>query len=100
MPPKEILQNLLALGGQPELEDLDRPARVAARLQWSLNRTAALRRAHRAMNKRCAEAVDRLDEQAFERLFQAEQAKVDAIMAEIEAAANADKWPRELYWSL
>src|SRR5688572_13442553 len=100
MPPKETLQDLLALADQPELEDFDRPARVAARLQWSLERAADWRRAHRAMDKRCDEAVDRLDEDAFEQLIEAEQAKVDAILAEIEAATKADRWPRELYWSL
>jgi hypothetical protein len=44
------------------------------------------------------EAVDRLSEEAFERLFQAEEAKVDAIRAQIDAVIERDLWPPELYW--
>jgi hypothetical protein len=34
----------------------------------------------------------------FERLCDAEFARVDAMMAEIRAAIDEDKWPRELYF--
>ena len=49
------------------------------------------------MDDRLGEAVDKLDEEAFERLCEAEFAKVDAIMAQLRAAIDEDKWPRELY---
>ena len=93
------IRNLLTLANQPQPEDPGRPARIAARIQWSLERTAAWRKAQHAMDERCTMAVERLSEDAFDRLFEAEQAKVDAIRAEIETAAKADKWPKELYFS-
>jgi cobalamin biosynthesis protein CobT len=74
--------------------------RVAARVAWTREMVARLRAAQRAMDDRCCEAVERLSEQDFERLCDAEQAKVDAIAALLKAAADRDEWPRELYWSL
>jgi hypothetical protein len=50
------------------------------------------------MDERCGEAVGRLSEEDFERLCDAEQAKVDAARAPLQAAADRDEWPRELYW--
>ena len=92
------IRNLLALADRPEPAHPGAPARKAARAQWALEQAAALDRAQRAMTERCCEAVDRLDEQAFEQLCEAEQAKVDAIKAQLDAAAYEDKWPRELYF--
>ena len=75
-----------------------RPAECkAARAAWVRKTAAALRKAQRQMDDRCTEAVDRLSEEAFERLFEAEQAKVEAIRAQLETAAERDLWPRELY---
>jgi hypothetical protein len=56
------------------------------------------REAQRQIDERCSAAVEHLDSEAFHRLFEAEQAKVDAIRAEIDAVLKHDKWPRELYW--
>ena len=100
MPPNDTIRDLLALANQPELEDPGLPARRAARVEWSLGRLAALNRAQRAMDDRCAAAVDRLDDDEFDQLLETEGAKVDAIMTELQAAANEDKWPRELYYGL
>jgi hypothetical protein len=50
------------------------------------------------MDQRCEAAVDRLSEEAFERLFDEEQAKVKAFLLPLRAAAERDVWPRELYW--
>ena len=95
---RATLHALLASADQPEPEDEGRPARVAARLQWVMERTAALSAAQRTMDQRCTAAVNQLDEAAFERLLEEEQAKVDAIRAELEAVAEEDRWPKRLHW--
>jgi hypothetical protein len=69
-----------------------------ARCAWARETTAALREAQRAMDRRCDEAVGRLSEEAFHRLFEAEQAKVNAIRATLDAVIERDLWPRELYF--
>jgi hypothetical protein len=70
----------------------------AARMAWARETAAALRKAQREMDDRCEEAVDRLSEEAFERLCDEEQAKVDALLLPLRAAADHDKWPRELHF--
>ena len=72
----------------------------AARVAWVSQAVAKLRAAHHAMDERCTAAVERLDAEAFERLVEAEQAKIDAIRAPIDAVIERDLRPRELYWSL
>jgi hypothetical protein len=72
--------------------------RKSARQAWAIRTTAAWREAQRQMDDRCTEAVDRLSEEAFERLFEAEEAKVDAIRAQIDSVIDRDLWPKELYW--
>ena len=86
--------------GRKGLEPLDPREwqRVAARTAWVENAMAALRRAQRQMDDRCDAAVGRLSEEEFERLCDAEQAKVDAFLAPLRAAADHDRWPKELYW--
>jgi hypothetical protein len=42
--------------------------------------------------------VDRVSSQEFERLYDEEQAKVDATRLPLKDAAERDLWPRELYW--
>ena len=80
------------------LADAARPAEcAAARAAWARRTSAAWLEAHRTMDDRLGAAVDKLDEEAFERLCEAEFAKVDAIMAQLRAAIDEDKWPRELY---
>lgn len=72
--------------------------RKAARMAWVRATAAKWREALLAMDRRLDEAVDRLSEEDFERLCDEEEAKVDAIRAQLEAAAERDMWPRELYW--
>jgi hypothetical protein len=74
--------------------------RMEARTAWVKETAAAWREAQRAMDDRCTEAAGWMDEAALHRLCEAEQAKVDAIRAPLQAAADDDKWPRGLYWSL
>ena len=71
--------------------------RRAARCAWVRETAAAWREAMRAMDERCEEAFERLDEAAFEIFCAGEQAKVDAIRAQLVAVAEEDRWPRELY---
>jgi hypothetical protein len=91
---------ILLMSGAKGAEPLD-PAqwkRTAARVAWVRETTATLREAQREMDDRCTKAVDRLDPQAFDRLFEAEQAKVDAILTQLRAVIDEDRWPRELYF--
>ena len=72
--------------------------RVKARTAWVRETVAKLRKAQREMGERCDAAVHRLDEEAFERLCDAEAAKVTAIRAQLDAVIERDEWPRGLYW--
>lgn len=72
--------------------------RKAARIGWVKETVKALRAAQRQMDERCMEAAERLSEEEFERLCDQEQAKVDAIRAELDAVIEHDRWPRELYF--
>src|SRR5690242_3179061 len=73
---EDSIRQLLALG------ELD--PRKAARVAWVKETVDKWREAMRQMDERCIEAVDHLSEEAFERLFEAEQAKVDAIRAPLD----------------
>jgi hypothetical protein len=91
-------------GGRDKIEALlaeaARPAgRREARAAWARKTAAAWRGAQRAMDDRCGEAVGRMSEEAFERLCDAEQAKVEAIHAQLRAVIDKDMWPWELYFS-
>ena len=79
-------------------EDAAEWRRKAARCAWVKETMSALRQAQRQMDERCTAAVDRLTEEEFERLFDEEQAKVDAIRAPIDAVIERDEWPRHLYF--
>ena len=70
-----------------------------ARGQWVRETAAKWREAQRQMDERCTEAVDRLSEEEFERLFDAEEAKVDVFRAALKLAAERDLWPKHLYFS-
>ena len=62
------------------LADCGREAeRKAARIAWAKATAAAWHEAMLQMDERCTEAVERLSEKEFDRLFEAEQVKVDAI---------------------
>ncbi|MEA3059983.1 MAG: hypothetical protein QOE50_1395 [Sphingomonadales bacterium] len=91
MSAKRTIRDLLATAAQPA-------ERREARMAWVKEMLAKWREAQREMDDRCTQAVERLSEEAFERLFEAEQAKVDAIMKAVKDAAERDLWPRALYF--
>lgn len=94
---KRTIRALLA-GTAQCTEDEGEMERMLARAAWAKQAAATWREAQRAMDERCTEAVDRLDEEEFERLFQAEQAKVDAVRAPMQAVIDHDRWPRHLHF--
>jgi hypothetical protein len=88
---KKAVQALLAGAGQV--------AECKAKRQaWVRETAAALRAAQRAMDDRCMAAVERLSEEAFDRLVDEEQAKVCAILDQLNAVRDQDKWPPHLYF--
>ena len=72
--------------------------RIAARLAWTRATLARWRAAQEQMDERCSAACERLDAAAFTRLCDAEQAKVDAIRAQLDAVIARDEWPKEMYF--
>jgi TorA maturation chaperone TorD len=81
------------------LADCGRQAeRREARAAWARKTAAAWHEMMQQMDDRCTKAVERLSEEEFDRLFEAEQAKVDAIYAQLRAVIDKDRWPKELYW--
>ena len=81
------------------LAGASKPAEAkAARAAWVRSTCAAWRAAMRAMDDKCDAAAARLSEAEFERLIEAEQAKVDAIRGEIDAVVERDVWPQEMYF--
>jgi hypothetical protein len=81
------------------LDECGREAeRREARAQWAMKTAAAWHEAMQQMAERCSEAVDRLSEEEFDRLIDAEQAKVDAIYEQLRAVIDKDQWPKELYF--
>jgi hypothetical protein len=91
MSAENIISSLLAEAARPA-------ARKEARATWVRETAAKWREAQRQMDQRCDAAVGRLSEEAFERLCDEEEAKVDAFRAPLKAAAERDMWPKELYW--
>ncbi|HKP35054.1 MAG TPA: hypothetical protein VJT70_09795 [Sphingomicrobium sp.] len=87
----DIIRRLLAAAAEPA-------QRNAARLAWAREMLDQWSAAQRAMDDRCSAAVGHLSEEEFERLCDAEQAKVDATRAQIDAVIERDIWPRELYF--
>jgi hypothetical protein len=87
----ENLRNLLASASETA-------GRREARAAWVRKTCRAWLRAQRAMDKRLRAIVDRVSEEEFNRLFDEEQAKVDAIHQPIKDVAERDMWPRHLYW--
>ena len=92
---KATIQMLL-VGGQPIGPAQWR--RQRARSAWLLEMEEKWTRALRTMDDRLTAIVDRVSEEEFERLCDEEQAKVDAIRAQLEDVAYNQKWPRHLYW--
>jgi hypothetical protein len=75
------------------------PDRRAARAAWARQAGAAWLKAHHEMDEFLTAAVERMGKAEFERLCDAEFAKVDAMMAELRAAIDEDKWPKSLYFA-
>ena len=50
------------------------------------------------MDDRLTAIVNRVSEEEFDRLCDEEQAKVDAIRAQLEEVVESGRWPRHLYW--
>lgn len=73
------------------------PDCIARRSAWVDQAGTACLEAQQRMDERCTGPVDRLCEEEFERLFEEEQAKVDALRRPLQTAAERDLWPRELY---
>lgn len=94
---KKTIKRLLQTDDAPDDPQAE-AERCLARIAWVSRTAAALRRAQARMDRRCDAAVDKLDEQEFSRLFDAEQARVDAFLNPLRAAADHDHWPRDLYW--
>ena len=87
----DSVKNLLA--GASEIAD-----RREQRGAWVRKTGAACRRAMREMDDRLGESVDRVSEAEFNRLWDEEQAKVDALRQQLEDAAYRDLWPKHLYF--
>ncbi len=85
------VQSLLALASLPA-------ERIEARAAWVRATCAALRQAQRNMDAAATPPSGRLSERSVRALCAAEQAKVDAIRAPIDAVIERDVWPRELYF--
>ncbi|MGE5563029.1 MAG: hypothetical protein ACM3ZV_06925 [Bacillota bacterium] len=93
----DTLEILLRRGrkGQGPLEPLEWKA-VKARVAWVRETVEALREAQRHMDERCMAAVDRVPEAEFNRIFDEEQAKVSAILDQLNAVRDHDRWPEHL----
>lgn len=91
------------LGGEAEETRLG--ALRLARLAWGRDRIAALKRAQKAADAAWMELVapfdDLDDDEELPQLAPPpEQAVVEAILAELHAVTEHDRWPRHLHWSL
>jgi hypothetical protein len=115
MPLHLTLQALADLARQADNEDRLDKERKQARAAWARRIIAE----HKAAQARADEAWARLidedaealdddddddggndDEDELDDVHPPEQDEADAIMAQIIAARDHDRWPRELYWSL
>lgn len=103
MPLHPAFQSLIDIPNQPAREDPFGLERKLARCAWARQAIARLKdanaRADAAWDRLIAEHPDEDDEE-LDDLCPPEQDEADAILAEIKAACDHDRWPRELYWSL
>lgn len=72
--------------------------RVKARCTWAMDLVERWYQAMLHRDEVCCAAVDKISEEEFNRLFEAEEAKVIALRAEIDAVIERDEWPRNLHW--
>jgi hypothetical protein len=102
MTSKATIEALLAAATRVAGDQDQREARAAARVVWVHERIAALKAAQESVDEAWARNLEALpDDHDDEREAlpdPPEQAEVDAIIAEIEAVRDHDRWPRELYW--
>ncbi|HEX8523055.1 MAG TPA: hypothetical protein VF669_12430 [Tepidisphaeraceae bacterium] len=103
MTPQETIRALLTEAGQAADEQERAQARIAARIAWVHEAMDALLAAHKKVNDawdRIFEALpeDMDDEEVDQIPPPPEQAELDAILAEIEAVRDHDRWPRHLHW--
>jgi hypothetical protein len=73
-------------------------ARREARAAWVKATAAQWREAQRQMDERLTAIVEQVSEAEFERLFDEEEAKVEAFRQPLMDVAERDVWPRELYF--
>jgi hypothetical protein len=103
MPLHPALQSLIAQPNQPAREDAFALERKLARCAWARQAIARLKdandRADAAWDRLVAEHPEEDDEELDDRR-PPEQDEADTILAEIKAACDHGRWPRELYWSL
>ena len=90
---------------EDEAEEMRLGALRLARIAWGRDRIAALKRAQKAADAAWMALVapfnDRDEDEALPDLPPPpEQAVVEAILAEIHAVTEHDRWPRHLHWSL
>jgi hypothetical protein len=97
MSARSTIEILRRSGGMPPLGQAEWK-RVSARFEWALTLIDQWYQAMCHRDEVCTEAVTRLSEEEFERFAEAEEAKVEAIRAQIDAAIERDEWPRELYF--
>ena len=89
---------LILASGESAPLDPEQWRRLAARIAWAWDAADRCHAAQRALDLRCFTAAQRLSEEAFNRLFDKEQAKIDALHARLMAVLERDLWPRELYF--
>jgi hypothetical protein len=89
--PSNSIKNLLAAAS----ETADRRE---ARAAWVRQTCRAWGEAQRAMDDKLTAIVTKVSEEEFDRLFEEEQAKVDAIRQPLTDVQERGLWPRELYW--
>lgn len=104
---RKIVAALLAGEAAPaddEAEEARSRARRLGRIGWALERVDALRRAQKATDAAWMALLapyDDVDEEDLPDIDPPpEEAAVDAILAEINAAIHEDRWPAHLHWSL
>ena len=100
--PRQNLTTLFAAAHQAAGEEARADARRAARGAFVKQRMAALREAQASADAAWGRLIDSLDDMDEEEADAVppppEQAAADALLAEIRAICDHDKWPREMYW--
>jgi hypothetical protein len=103
MTPQETIRSLLAAAGEAADEQERAAARIAARVAWVHETMDALIAAHKKVDDAWSRIFEALPEDLDEEEVDAippppEQAELDAILAEVEAVRDHDRWPKHLYF--